>query len=71
MNVEQILQMIDKVSASRSQNFCLETPEGSLSLKKKKDWDSLSVEQASSGKSSVLEEESALEKSSSYGKPGG
>ena len=30
MNVEQILQMIDKVSASKITEFCLETPEGSL-----------------------------------------
>ena len=61
MNVEQILQMIDKVSASKITEFCLETPEGSLSLKKGPGLP-LSVEQASSGKSSVLEEESALEK---------
>ena len=61
MNVEQILQMIDKVSASKITEFCLETPEGSLSLKKGPGIP-LSVEQASSGKSSVLEEESALEK---------
>ena len=56
MNVEQILQMIDKVSASKITEFCLETPEGSLSLKKGPGIP-LSVEQASSGKSSVLEEE--------------
>ena len=61
MNVEQILQMIDKVSASKITEFCLETPEGSLSLKKEPGIP-LSVEQVSPGKSSVLEEESALEK---------
>ena len=61
MNVEQILQMIDKVSASKITEFCLETPEGSLSLKKGPGIH-LSVEQASYGKSSVLEEESVLEK---------
>ena len=61
MNVEQILQMIDKVSASKITEFCLETPEGSLSLKKEPG-SPLSVEQVSPGKSSVLEEESALEK---------
>ena len=53
--------MIDKVSASKITEFCLETPEGSLSLKKGPGIP-LSVEQASSGKSSVLEEESVLEK---------
>ena len=61
MNVEQILQMIDKVSASKITEFCLETPEGSLSLKKEPGIP-LSVEQVNPGKSSVLEEESALEK---------